>query len=865
LVASKKDADGRKTAHRVCIDPRAINTKLKDSAANIPLILALFTLLAGFVVCSALDLQNSYHQFPLHPSDRIKTTFTWNNQRWMFVGAPFGLKPLTSFFQAAMQTMLESCSAFVVVFVDDILIYSKDADLHPMHCKRVLQILNRWSLRLRASKCHWGYTQLIVLGHVLTGKGRLPDPRKVELLYDWPTPTTGKQVMALLGMLNYLRDYIPLYSTIAAPLETLRKVKDVAAVWATNPKYQAAFDLFKNVLSKAPVIEFPKPGVLVQVATDASQSGIGAAAYQDYGDRRHYIMFVSKALKRAQLNYSATKRELLAIVFCLQRMRQLLYGIRFRLHTDHRALTFVFTTERISYAIHDWIDVIFDFDFEIVHAPGLLNVLPDALSRLYPSEFWRGGCGALQRNKSRQRSRLAVMKLKLDDVVKYPDKELATFIAERMAKTCPPVDRRRTLLEQAHIQGHFGSDYVFKKLWAAGFYWPQMKRQCIEFVAGCMPCARYNVGKRGFHPLIPIHAMYPFDHISMDLADFPTSESGNNFLLVIVDLATMFCLLRALPNKTALTVARALWQVFCDFGVCKILQSDNGSEFVNAVISTLVSHCAIDQRFSACYNPRANGAAEKSVGIAKLCVLKAADGDVAHWDLYVSGAQLSINSKVNAAGSPPHSLMFGRPAIPLVDYSASQSRLLSASKIEELQANVRAVVHPEVFASNQQRKEAASARYNKNKSAKKFPVGSVVMIKDVLRSSKMEPRWVGPYKVVKKTRAGTFSLLDQQQALLGRNVPVDHMKLISMPKSNVALQSLPSQASTTQVEAAASAVTYTVERILKHRGRAGERQYLVSWLGYPESSNSWEPDANFEDRSVIIDYWKRAGRKPKKP
>jgi hypothetical protein len=858
LVASKKDADGRKSAHRVCIDPRAINTKLKDSAAMIPLILALFTLLSGFVVCSALDLQNSYHQFPLHPSDRLKTTFTWNNLRWMFVGAPFGLKPLTSLFQSAMQTMLESCAAFVVIFVDDILVYSKDAGLHATHCKRVLQILNKWCLRLRLSKCHWGYTQLIVLGHVLTGKGRLPDPRKVAQLHDWPVPTTGKQVMALLGMINYLRDYIPLYSSIAAPLETLRKLKDVASVWSADGKYQAAFDLFKKVLSKAPTVEFPKADVLIQVATDASQCGIGAVAFQDYDGSRHYLMFVSKALRKAQLNYSATKRELLAIVFCLQRMRQLLYGIHFRLHTDHRALTFVFTTERISYAIHEWIDVIFDFDFEIVHAPGILNVLPDALSRLYPSRFWKGGCGPLQDSKRAQHQ--AVRRLLLTDVVKYPDKELAHFISERMDKECPAAGQRQKLLEQAHVQGHFGADYVFKKLWAAGYYWPQMKKECIEFVAACMPCARYNVGKRGFHPLRSIHAMFPFDHLAMDLADLPTSTSGCNFLLVVVDLATMFCLLRAIPDKTALTVARCMWSIFCNFGVCKIIQSDNGSEFVNEVISTLVSVCGIDHRLVACYNPRANGAAEKTVGIAKLCVLKAADGDIGHWDLYVPGTQLSINSKVSAAGSPPHSLMFGRPAIPLVDYAGAQSRLLSVEKIRDMHASVRAVVHPEVFASNEQRKKAASARYNKRTTAKKFPVGATVMIRDVLRASKMEPRWVGPYTIAKRTKHGTFSLLDQQNALLGRNVPVDQMKLVALPKSNVSLQALPSQASTPQVEAAAAAVTYTVERILRHRGRANARQYLVSWLGYPDSHNSWEPESNFVDRSVIIDYWKGVPR-----
>ena len=215
----------------------------------------------------------------------------------------------------------------------------------------------------------------------MSGRERTVDPKKLSALKTMPIPQTGKQVSALLGFVNYLRDYIPNYAMIAAPLEKLRKVKRIGSRW--DDSCQKALERFRDVLSSAPVLEFPKDGEQFKVSTDASQLGVGAVLYQVYDDKNHYISFVSTSLNKSQRNYSATRRELLSIIFALKRFYYYLFGTHFELHTDHNSLTYLFTQKHSNYMMLQWFDTLISFSFSVVHCPGIIHVLPDALSRLY--------------------------------------------------------------------------------------------------------------------------------------------------------------------------------------------------------------------------------------------------------------------------------------------------------------------------------------------------------------------------------------------------------------------------------------------------------------------------------------------------
>jgi hypothetical protein len=915
LGVPKRDSNRMFTDVRTCIDPRAINKLLPDAEQAVPKISELFGKLSGFKVASALDFEESYTQCRVSKEDRIKLTISWDNQRYMFARAPFGLKHLTQLFQSAMEETFGDVSVFVVIYIDDLLVFSSTPEEHTEHLIRVLQIANKFFLRLRMKKCSFAYVRIRLLGHLLSGSDRSMDKEKLDVLCKYGRPKTGTQIQAFLGFVNYLRDYIPHYATIAAPLEKLRNIKNVEKVW--TELCEDSYTSFRNILSTSPVLEFPRDNVPYIVATDASQTGVGAVLFQNYDGRDHYIVFASKALSGSQLNYPATKRELLAVMFALQRFREYLFGTKFELRTDHKALTFMFTQKHVNHMMLNWLDTLLEFDFSIVHYAGILLTLPDSLSRLYPDFVWKNfpqhatgvkpACRAqnteiheadvhpnlppeqapplqsikmdglkqaiqqtLKTEEEKpvenhlliqapliQKPPEAEMKMPmlLQELVNRPDKELCTLIRDRLNKKCPAADAQKALLLQHHQQGHFGANYLYQKIWNSGLYWPLLRQQCDTIVSTCANCMRYNVGRSGFNPMQSVTAMYPFDHIAIDLFSFKvTTPRGINYVLVMVDIATRYVFLRGLPSKEAISVALELWRLFCEFGVPKVIQSDNGREFVNKVVSAISELAGVNHRLTAPYNPRANGTAERHVQTALSCIRKMASGNIANFDLYLPAVQMSINTKINPLhGSTPFALFFGRPINLMQNYTEvdmkdayDEVHIPTSEQLLERSKLMMEIIHPEIFAISKESHAKSAAKVNKKRGLKAgkaqppIPVHSTVMIKDVTRSSKSEPFFVGPYKILKVSKGGTYTLLDSADHLLARPVPRDQIKLVSPaddtfgdPQGDI----------------------YYVEQILEDRGVEGKKQYLVKWYFHPSSQNSWEPEGNFEDHAIIKKYW----------
>ena len=173
------------------------------------------------------------------------------------------------------------------------------------------------------------------------------------------------------------------------------------------------------------------------------------------------------------------------------------------------------------------------------------------------------------------------------------------------------------------MAGHFGSETLFKALWQKGYYWPHMRADCNKQVNSCLQCLRFNVGKAGYHPRQFIDAKFPFEHIAVDtITGFPTTARGNNVILVITDICTRFKLLMAQKTKSATETARNLWYCMCTFPTPKIIQSDNGTEFCNAVVKELTDQHGVIHKQVAAYNPRANGTAENNVGVSQRVLRK---------------------------------------------------------------------------------------------------------------------------------------------------------------------------------------------------------------------------------------------------
>jgi hypothetical protein len=324
------------------------------------------------------------------------------------------------------------------------------------------------------------------------------------------------------------------------------------------------------------------------------------------------------------------------------------------------------------------------------------------------------------------------------------------------------------------------------------------------------------------------------------ITGFPTTERGNNLLLVIADLCTRWKLLVAQQTKSAQETARNLWNCMCTFPLPKIGQSDNGTEFCNQIIKAIATLVGVDHRTIAAYNPRANGSAENSVGNAQRVLRKLSNGVMKDWDLYLPSVQLALNSKPNrSTKSSPASLLFGMNINAFANYNRANSKLLTENQLLERIKVIEELARPEsveVFRQAQKKRTAAANKAQRNTAS--LAVGTLVMLKDPTRTNEHQPVYLGPFRVVKQKRGGTYVLQNVDNSLYHCEPPRDQLKVIA-GNANINVDDI-----------------YYVKKILDHKGAEAQRKYLIKWLNFPASDNSWEPSANLIGCETLLqDYW----------
>ncbi|GJP30443.1 hypothetical protein CLOM_g1710 [Closterium sp. NIES-68] len=364
---------------RMCIDYRALNKQTIKNKYPIPRIDDLLDQLRGATVFSKLDLRAGYWQIRMADNSIHKTAFRTRYGSNEYLVMPFGLTNAPATFQAEMnhilRPLLDKC---VVVYLDDILIYSRDMKQHVEHLRRVFEILRRERFYVKLSKSEFALERVQFLGHMVSAQGIHVDPKKIEAVRTWKTPENVKELQQFLGFANYYNRFVPQYAKIAARLTNLLK-KNTPYKW--EPKHQEAVEQLKQALTSAPVLILPDPERDYVIEADASDQAVGAVLMQDQGNGLQPIAYLSKKLHGAELNYPIHDKEALAIVIAFKAWRCYLEGRRTTVYTDDCSLKYLKTQPNLSRRQVRWIDFLeTHFHYDIVYKPGHKNKA-DTLSR----------------------------------------------------------------------------------------------------------------------------------------------------------------------------------------------------------------------------------------------------------------------------------------------------------------------------------------------------------------------------------------------------------------------------------------------------------------------------------------------------
>ncbi|GJY66570.1 putative reverse transcriptase domain-containing protein [Tanacetum coccineum] len=359
----------------MCIDYRELNKISVKNCYPLPRIDDLFDELQGSSVYSKIDLRSGYHQLRVRDEDIFKTAFRTRYGHYELQVMPFGLTNAPAVFMDLMNRVYKPyLDKFVIVFIDDILIYSCNKEEHANHLRIILELLKKEKLYAKFSKCDFWIRIVQFLGHLIDSQGLHVDPAMIEAVKNWTYPTTPTEIRQFLGLAGYYRRFIKDFSKIAKSLTELTQ-KNKKYIWGEDQ--ESAFQILKQKLCEAPILALPKGNDDFVVYCDASHQGLGAVLMQ----REKVIAYASRQLKPNEENYTTHDLELGAVVFAFKIWRHYLYGTKCTVFTDHKSLQHILNQKELNMRQHRWLELLADYDCEIRYHPGKANVVADALSR----------------------------------------------------------------------------------------------------------------------------------------------------------------------------------------------------------------------------------------------------------------------------------------------------------------------------------------------------------------------------------------------------------------------------------------------------------------------------------------------------
>ena len=835
-----------------------------------------------------------------------KTAFTTRYGNYEFMVMPFGLCNAPATFQTLMNSIFQE----VIVYLDDILVFSKTLEQHRNHVKKVLETLRRNKLYCKLSKCQFGRQTIDFVGYTVSQNTVAMQSDKLRAIREWPRPSTVKMIQRFLGFCNYYRRFIRNFAVISAPLvKVTAGGKKAKFYWETEQ--ESAFDELKTVMCREPVLHIPDmsgstPFIL---QTDASAECIGSVLSQN----GKIVDCFSHKLNEHQLNYDIRDKELLAVVMSLDRWDHYCSNTTVTVYTDHQSLKYIDTMkvsapkQQRQRVIRWWADILCRYNLTWIYKPGQFHIAPDALSRMYcvdrvlvdsvTTTSAVGGADGLDGEESSKCLQAQVVVQPSDELLaklienygEDPDwkpfleaktgtiptptngmhrlrfertrlDETTGMLYYRSSKDAderlviPKGDVRNMLLHEHHtadISGHL--NFKRQKLQLSRRYWWQgLHKDLAEFCKSCEQCQRNKAATRRMRaPLRPLDVpKEPWTHLTFDFMTGLPKSSTYDAIFVVVDRLTKSVVLEPCTKKidAKKTAELFMTRVFKRFGMPINIVSDRGPQFVARFFTQLFKALGTKLSPSTASHPQTDGLTERynRVVIETLRCLINKDGDRWHEKLHL--VEFAINNTVHSTlQQTPFYLNFGRHPKVATDLLSGDIEIEKSAQDRAEEILTTIRSAADLMALEQ---EKQAERVDSNKKFDTFEVGEYVLV----AAAKIRPPPERD-KFTSKLHAryiGPYQVGERignnaYRIRLPKNIRAHSVINVEFLRKYKKPEGFGRTFQPPPLFNDKHGEFFEPEKIIKHKGSGKALRFLVRWKGWSPDKDTWEPPGNLMD------------------